>query len=326
MASLALISLGSNLGDRKSLLEHAVASLAETFGVVVLAVSSAHETAPIGGPEGQGPFLNAAAALETTLDPFALHRVLLDLERQAGRDRRVRWGARTLDLDLILFDDRIIDTTDLTVPHPRMAVRRFVLAPLAEVAPDAVDPLTGRKVADLLDNLDRRPSYVALDLPKRYCLPLFRRLSEELGAIGLSTPDTKAFGSSVHPRLESMVCPWVQAARELRSDRWSTDRWGDRWVITDFWFDRIALEPVDAAQSAGSPPPLDRLADARSLVLPPTFVVSDRSSTPMRTPGPGVPSAEVRLDPKAPILRVSLDSIDEVASDVLAACRSSRGG
>jgi 2-amino-4-hydroxy-6-hydroxymethyldihydropteridine diphosphokinase len=155
MATLALIGLGSNLGDRKAQLDAAVAALAAAPSVALRAVSRYHETAPVGGPEGQGDYLNAAAAVETTLEPLALLHVLQEIERRAGRVRTVRWGPRTLDLDLLLFGDRVIATGELQVPHPRMAERLFVLVPLAEIAPGAVDPVTGRTVAALLADLER---------------------------------------------------------------------------------------------------------------------------------------------------------------------------
>jgi 2-amino-4-hydroxy-6-hydroxymethyldihydropteridine diphosphokinase len=155
MASRAMIGLGSNLGDRAALLEGALAALASTPGVRIERVSSVCETEPVGGPPGQGPYLNAAAALETTLEPLDLLRVLQAIEARFGRVRTVRWGERTLDLDLLLFDDRIIASPELTVPHPRLAERRFVLEPLAEIAPDAVEPVTGRTVSGLLRELDR---------------------------------------------------------------------------------------------------------------------------------------------------------------------------
>src|SRR5215831_7051292 len=151
MSSLVLIGLGSNLGDRRAALEGAIAELAETPGVSVRRVSSFRETEPVGGPPGQGAYLNAAAVLETTLDPSELLRILQAIETRYGRVRTVRWGERTLDLDLLLFDDRIIETTALTVPHPRLAERRFVLEPLAEVAPDAIEPRTGRRIPELLE-------------------------------------------------------------------------------------------------------------------------------------------------------------------------------
>jgi 2-amino-4-hydroxy-6-hydroxymethyldihydropteridine diphosphokinase len=153
MPSLAYISLGSNLGDRRNTLERAIAALAETPRVVVRKFSSFRETEPVGGPPGQGMFLNAAAELETRLDPFRLLRVLQEIEVRCGRVRTVRWGARTLDLDLLLFEDRIIKTAELTVPHPRLRMRRFVLEPLAEIAPEAIDPETKRTVAELLASL-----------------------------------------------------------------------------------------------------------------------------------------------------------------------------
>jgi len=154
-SSLASIGLGSNLGDRRLALEGAIAALTEAPGVVVRDRSSFHETEPVGGPSGQGSYLNAAAVLETTLGPFDLLRLLQAIEARFGRARTVRWSERTLDLDLLLYDDRIIDTPELVVPHPRFSTRRFVLAPLAEIAPGAVDPITNRTVAALLADLDR---------------------------------------------------------------------------------------------------------------------------------------------------------------------------
>jgi 2-amino-4-hydroxy-6-hydroxymethyldihydropteridine diphosphokinase len=159
MGTLALIGLGSNLGDRSRHLDAAVAALAARPDCLVRAVSSYHETAPVGGPPGQGDYLNAAAAVETTLEPLELLHVLQELEKQAGRVRTVHWGERTLDLDLLLYGDRVIATVELQVPHPLMASRRFVLAPLAEIAPEAVDPLTERTVAEMLANLERRENH-----------------------------------------------------------------------------------------------------------------------------------------------------------------------
>ena len=131
---LAYVALGSNLGDRVAMLRHAVAALAPQ------AVSSVYETDPIGGPDGQGPFLNMVVELRTALDPFALVRRLQRLEEEAGRQRVVHWGPRTLDCDLILFDDAQISSEILTVPHPRFTERRFVLEPLAELAPHLCPP------------------------------------------------------------------------------------------------------------------------------------------------------------------------------------------
>ena len=127
----AIIALGSNLGDRVQSLNFAV----EQLGVHVLKQSQVFETDPVGGPENQGAYLNMVVALETDLDPYALMRWLHLIEAEAGRVREIHWGPRTLDLDLLFYDDVSIAGGELTVPHPRYAERRFVLAPLQEVAP-----------------------------------------------------------------------------------------------------------------------------------------------------------------------------------------------
>jgi 2-amino-4-hydroxy-6-hydroxymethyldihydropteridine diphosphokinase len=155
MRSLALIGLGSNLGDRPANLNGAISALGHVPGIAVLKVSPFHETEPVGGPPGQGMFLNAVALLETDLEPLSLLHVLQEIETRFGRERTVRWGERTLDLDLLLFDNRIIDTPELCLPHPRMRTRRFVLEPLVEVAPGAVDPVTGRPFSAILADLIR---------------------------------------------------------------------------------------------------------------------------------------------------------------------------
>ncbi len=131
---VAYVALGSNVGDRIGLLCHAVKQLSP------VAVSQVYETAPVGGPAGQGPFLNMVVELHTSLDPFALIRRLQRLEEEAGRTRVVHWGPRTLDCDLILFDDARISSDILTVPHPRFHERRFVLEPLSELAPHLCPP------------------------------------------------------------------------------------------------------------------------------------------------------------------------------------------
>ena len=148
--------MGSNVGDRHANLAFAVAALREIPAVRVFAVSEAIETEPVGGPLGQGPYLNAAAGLQTTLRPRELLELLLAIERRLGRVRAERWGPRTLDLDLLLYDDRVIDEPGLRVPHPRMHERLFVLRPLAAIAPSARHPVLGTTVREILDNLLNR--------------------------------------------------------------------------------------------------------------------------------------------------------------------------
>ena len=133
----AAIGLGSNLGDRARHIADAVAAIAETGSLV--RVSSLYETAPMGGPK-QGPYLNAVVVIDTEFSAQELLERCLAVERDQGRERRERWGPRTLDLDILLYGDQAIDEECLKVPHPRVAERRFVLEPLLEVWPDATLP------------------------------------------------------------------------------------------------------------------------------------------------------------------------------------------
>lgn len=165
----AYVGLGSNLGDREATLRAAVERLALLPGTRVVRVSSLHETAPAGGPPGQPPYLNAAARLETALGARRLLDELLAVERALGRVRGPeRNGPRTIDLDLLLYADEIVrEGESCVVPHPRLAERAFVLAPLAEIAPRVVVPGTpaGETVAALLARADRSGLLGVLPFP-----------------------------------------------------------------------------------------------------------------------------------------------------------------
>ena len=135
MTHRALLALGSNLGDRWAHLRGALAGIGDVAGVV--ATSSVYETPPVGGPE-QGPYLNCVVCLDTDLGARALLDVAYRLEKASGRVRDVRWGPRTLDVDVLWVDGEEVDEPDLKVPHPRMFERAFVLVPLRDVAPDLI--------------------------------------------------------------------------------------------------------------------------------------------------------------------------------------------
>jgi 2-amino-4-hydroxy-6-hydroxymethyldihydropteridine diphosphokinase len=146
---IAYVGLGSNLGDRESTLLAALEALRNSPAVEVVAVSTFRETDPVGVVD-QPRFVNAVAALETSLRPRELLVRLLGVERELGRDRarEERWGPRTVDLDLLLYGDDVIDEPGLTVPHPRLAERAFVVVPLLELTPDLMLP-DGRRLRDV---------------------------------------------------------------------------------------------------------------------------------------------------------------------------------
>lgn len=151
------IALGSNLGQREKNITAALTALEHTRGIVVDQVSSLYETNPVGGPEDQPKFINAAARLKTELPPERLLALLLQIEASLGRKRGEPWGPRTIDLDLLLYDDLVISEDGLSVPHPLMHERRFVMEPLAEIAPEVVHPTLGMSAKAILDSIGDLP-------------------------------------------------------------------------------------------------------------------------------------------------------------------------
>jgi 2-amino-4-hydroxy-6-hydroxymethyldihydropteridine diphosphokinase len=330
---MAQIALGSNLGDRKAALDQAVTALEQIPGTTVRAVSSYHETAPVGGPAGQAAFLNAAVDVDTTLEPLELLHALQQIENAAGRTRESHWGARTLDLDLLLYGDRVIRTPchfnrvfgghsmpELVVPHPRMAVRRFALAPLAEIAPGTRHPLTGRTVSEMLANLDRRPSVLSFDLTSYgTLLPQF-----EIDALIIRTIIARLEAQAVlcvpkTLRLETAVQPQtighdrrrlIMLVGRLCDLRWPLESLGDRWLVTDVWpeavLEEILRQPVELLGE-----PLYRMALlARDHVVQPTFIV-----TPYRPPDRGASVSVLDIESGAP---------DAIVEEILAACAATR--
>ena len=148
----AFVGIGSNLGDREDHLRRAVELLAAEDAISILASSQVRETEPV-GPVAQGPFLNGAVQVETELTPRALLERLLAIEERLGRVRRERFGPRTIDLDLLVYEDAVVDEPGLTLPHPLLHERRFALEPLAELAPDLEIPGRG-SVSALLSKLE----------------------------------------------------------------------------------------------------------------------------------------------------------------------------
>ncbi len=149
--SLAYIGLGSNLGDRVGHLSRAIKELDQSEGIMIRQVSAFYETDPVGVTD-QPDFINAVAEIETTLTPRDLLKTTKTIEARQKRNRDVRWGPRTLDLDILLYDDQHIDEADLKLPHPEVRNRAFVLVPLAEIAPDLLVP-GAKQVKQLLAEL-----------------------------------------------------------------------------------------------------------------------------------------------------------------------------
>ena len=149
----AYVALGANLGDRARTIGLALDELRAHSKIELRQVSSLLENPAVGGPPDSPPFLNGVAEIATSLSPRELLNVLLEIEHGLGRQRHRKWDPRTIDLDLLLYGDRVMDEPNLTVPHPRMVEREFVLKPLSEIAPELVIPGEQRTIAQLLAKL-----------------------------------------------------------------------------------------------------------------------------------------------------------------------------
>jgi 2-amino-4-hydroxy-6-hydroxymethyldihydropteridine diphosphokinase len=147
---IAYLGLGSNVGDREEFIEQAVFLLGKTQGIKILKRSTNYETEAEGSGD-QPPFLNAAVAIMTTLSPYKLLDVAQGIEAALGRERDVEWGPRTIDVDILMYDDEIVSDDKLQIPHPLLHERIFVLKPLSDIAPDAVHPTLERTISELFE-------------------------------------------------------------------------------------------------------------------------------------------------------------------------------
>lgn len=214
-------------------------------GVTLVSVSRYRETRPIGGPAGQGVFLNGACLLETDLTPHDVLAMLSAVENTLHRERVERWGPRTVDLDLLLYDDIVLTTESLTLPHPRMATRRFVLEPCVEISPDLVHPLAACTLKRLLDSISSPHPHVAvIGVPAAAAAEVAAAIAHATLARHVPAPPEYTRADLLVSRQEAAggEAPWHQAveacAKTLLAKRWPRDPHG---TVVDYWLQTVRL-------------------------------------------------------------------------------------
>jgi 2-amino-4-hydroxy-6-hydroxymethyldihydropteridine diphosphokinase len=236
-----LVGCGSNLGKRREQLDRAVELLRFMPGVALVAVSRFRETRPVGGPAGQDAYLNGACLIETDLPPEDVLGMLAAVENTLHRERLERWGERTIDLDLLLYEDLVVETAELTVPHPRMATRRFVLEPSVEIAGDLTIPTASCTVRELLDNISvSHPLVAVVGVPGSGAHEVAEAVADatlsRLVRAPVPLPAALPPGSAAWSQTLSS---W---ARPLAAAGWHDEPHG---AIADFWLDSLAVAAAD---------------------------------------------------------------------------------
>ena len=303
-----LLALGSNLGDRTEQLVQATREVGSLPKTELLAQSQWCETVPIGGPKGQGTFLNGSLLLETKLEPIELFGTLLEVERRLGRKRGVRWGARAIDIDMLLYDDRQIATDRLVLPHPQMSFRRFVLQPACEVAASMVHSASGWTLAQLLEHLDRGPRYVAIATAQSESA---RRLARELSRV-LGCPSLEKLCPSTPLGPDSPPAEQVELSSgqvdSLRITRWrQTSALATRLpgctkptllpVVSSFWH-----------------------ADAPTGLVRPALIIAWERATPLR--GAAALTQILDCPGHGPMARIQGEDFPSILSEAVSAIRA----
>lgn len=270
---MVLIALGGNIGDREANLQTAVSELAATAGISQLVHSSFLETVAVGGPPDQPSFLNAAARFECRFSPLSLAGELHEIEARLGRNRGTRWDARTIDLDLLLYDDLVCRTHELELPHPRMTFRRFVLQPAAEVAAELRIPSSRWTISQHLQHLQQAPRLLAIaGGPLEQRARVAQQVAAELSGEYVDSPkDTgQATTESMHPHWQ-IVNGWTAETRldmhdgfpgEGNSEFWLEDEFGPRPRVLAILQERVASRHSSATQNQPLAPISDTLADS----------------------------------------------------------------
>jgi 2-amino-4-hydroxy-6-hydroxymethyldihydropteridine diphosphokinase len=277
-----LLGLGANEGDRAATLASALAAIDALPDVRLRKQSRWHRTEPLGGPPGQGEFLNGAALVETTTPPLILLQELQQIEARHGRKSSERWSPRTIDIDILLYDREVLEQSMITLPHPRMSFRRFMLEPSAEIAAKMIHPIIGWPIERLLLHLDRASDLVAIVSPSD------NRREKLAETIKAHAP----IGEAAEPALGVANRQWPSA--------WTT------------W---LAIEPADGdgarARVAGGLP----YAAAKFPKL--TILADPDPSTPRATLGNW--ASLVRQPGRGPTLRIADAADPATLSDALAA-------
>jgi 2-amino-4-hydroxy-6-hydroxymethyldihydropteridine diphosphokinase len=329
----ALVALGANLGNRAATIAQAIGMLRQLEGTTDLKASSVHETQPVGGAPDQQPFLNAAVRFDTTLSPEKLHARLAQIESELGRQRGDRWAARTIDLDLLLYDDLVLDTRHLIVPHPRMAWRRFVLEPAAEVGGEMRHPCVQWTVAQLLAHLNTALPYIALlGPPGSGKTALAERLARACEGrviydpVALARESLASQAGAAGPAAAQEIEFLARRAEVLARATWPVD---EMLAVSDFYLDQgmaYALATQDPEGFAAFVPVLAELR--KQVVLPKLLVVLDTSrskgdSLEMRKLREALSLLAARPN-EGPVLRINADDVDEQIREVTAAVQSMR--
>lgn len=297
--ALCLIALGSNEGDRPATLSRAIGRLAAHTGFDLRGRSTWHETAPVGGPADQQTYLNGAAIVETSHSPAQVLATLAEIETSLGRVRAVHWGPRTIDLDLLLYDDVQLDTPRLVLPHPRMAFRKFVVEPAAEIAPDWRHPAIGWTLLQLRDHLRFAVPYVAVTgrpgvgktaLAAQLATQLDARLIADVPELSAAPSSKDSAGRARAAEIELLT----RRCMLLDPHRWGAKA---RLAISDFWLEQSRAY-VSAWNDGHDRKELEGLIDAASseAVRPKLLVLLDP---------PGEPSAVDRNEALRRALRAT---------------------
>ena len=235
-----LIGCGSNLGRRREQLDRAIELMRFMPGVTLVGVSRYRETVAVGGPPGQDAFLNGACLIETDLPPQDVLSMLAAVENTLHRNREERWGPRTVDLDLLLYDDLILETECLTLPHPRMSTRRFVLEPCVEIAGDARHPLAACTLDEMLASISSpRPHVAVVGVPATSAAGIALAVSESSLGCLVTAPRPLPEATAPAQAWCNTLGEWSAAVEEVDCDD------GAHGIVSDFWLEMLLVAARD---------------------------------------------------------------------------------